>query len=523
MVKRRSMSSDHLTVSSDVGTGLVRICEADLAKLEKHLFQRYPNREWGTFFKFGYRHTSWGIVVCFVDGLWPGPGDLDRQTSLTTFNEKYSRRAFYESANADGLAIGVVHSHPVGCSVRPSDLDDDMDGYFADELTSFSGGRPYCSLIFERSESGLRFSGRIYDRGRWLPVISMVSVGETVNRWHSQLMPTSLNIVESPEESPTARLQSLMGAPSELRFRNSTVGVVGNSGTGSPIVSVLARARVGNFVVIDPQQFAPSNLERLHGSEWKHLLLDQTPFKAELMRDMIHRINPHANVVPLVGNVLHSNAIDELLRCDFVIGCTDSVHGRVALDELARHYLVPVIDVGVRMDGTNGKLNEQIVNVAAYRPGLPCAFCRENVDANVMTYELMSEAERSEKEAQATKAAARGIEVDQYWKGRPRQLHTVGYLTTSAGALVAGYVEGAISGSFVMPHPEFQFDISQPGFGFVVPPLKFISYCGCQSHLGWADAASPFKNVAIPSHWSRRAVLLPSHKDLAKVNSQESA
>ena len=169
MVTRRSMSSDRPNVSEDAGVALVRIREADLVQLEKHLFQRYPHREWGTFFRFGYRRTSWGIAICFVGGLWPRPGELDRQTELTTFHEEYSLRAFHESENADGLAIGVVHSHPVGCAVRPSDLDDDMDSYFANELVSFSDGRPYCSLIFERNERGLSFSGRVYDRGRWLP------------------------------------------------------------------------------------------------------------------------------------------------------------------------------------------------------------------------------------------------------------------------------------------------------------------------------------------------------------------
>ena len=205
----------------------------------------------------------------------------------------------------------------------------------------------------------------------------------------------------------------------------------------------------------------------------------------------------------------------QLVRCDFVLGCTDSVHGRVALDELARHYLVPSIDVGVRMDGANGKLTEQLVNLSAYRPGLPCAFCRGNVDPYVMNYELMSEIERCEKELQAAAAAARGVEADQYWKGRPRQLHTVGYLTTTAGSMVAGYVEGALAGSFAMPHPEFQFDVGQPNFGFVVPPLEQVGGCGCQSHIGWADAAIPYKNVAIPSHWSRRAILLPSRTSVA--------
>lgn len=523
MAARRRISSERPIFSKDAGTGIVRIRETDLERLEKHLFQRYPHREWGTFFRFGFRRTSWGIVICFVDGLWPRPGELDRQTALTTFHEDYSRHAFHESTNVDGLAIGVAHSHPVGCQVRPSELDDDMDGYFANELASFSGGRPYCSLIFERGDRGLSFSGRIYDRGQWLPVISMISVGDTVRRWRSQLMPAELSVVESSIESPTARLQSLLGAPSARRLRDSTIGVVGNSGTGSPAILVLARAGVGNFVVVDPQRLSPSNLERLQGSQWQHLLRDPLPYKTELMRDMIHSINPNASVVPLVGNVLHANVMDYLLRCDFILGCTDSVHGRVALDELARHYLVPVIDVGVRMDGADGKLVEQLVNLSAYRPGLPCAFCRGSVDPYVMSYELMSEVERCEKEEQAADAAERGVEADQYWKGRPRQLHTVGYLTTTTGAMVAGYVEGALTGSFEMPHHEFQFDMGQTKFGFVAPMLERQSSCGCQSHLGWADAARVFKNVSIPAHWSQRAVLLPSRAELTSVSSRESA
>lgn len=123
MVTRRSMISDCRIVSPDAGTALVRIRESDLVQLEKHLFQRYPFREWGTFFRFGYRRTPWGITVCFVDGLWPRAGELNRQTALTTFHEDYSRRAFHESENVDGLAVGVVHSHPTGCLVGPSDLD----------------------------------------------------------------------------------------------------------------------------------------------------------------------------------------------------------------------------------------------------------------------------------------------------------------------------------------------------------------------------------------------------------------
>src|SRR5271170_1126182 len=35
-------------------TGLFRITAADREKLQTLLFKRYPHREWGTFFRFGY-------------------------------------------------------------------------------------------------------------------------------------------------------------------------------------------------------------------------------------------------------------------------------------------------------------------------------------------------------------------------------------------------------------------------------------------------------------------------------------
>lgn len=522
MASRHRLNVERLNVSHEHGIGILRIRYEDLKMLEKHVFQRYPHREWGTFFRFGYRRTPWGIAICYVDGLWPGPGDLDRQSSLTKFDECYARRAFHESNRIDGLAVGVVHSHPMGCRVSPSELDDDMDRYFASEMTSFGRGAPYCSLILERSEVP-NFSGRIHDRGRWLPVESLICVGASVDRWRSQLRPEITGVLDSSHESPSARLQQVLGIGSEQRLSDATVGVVGNSGTGSPAIEVLARARVGRFVLVDPERLSRSNLERVHGSEWRHLASVPPPYKVELARDLILSINPQAEVIPLAGNILHANALDELVKCDFILGCTDSTHGRVALDEIARHYLVPVIDVGVRMNGSDGSVTEQLVNLSAFAPGLPCSFCRGAVDAYAMSYELMSECEREAKARYAEEAKATGINADQYWKGQPPQLHTVGYLTTTSGAMVAGYVLGALTGSFRIPHPEFQFDIGKPSLGFVAPPLEFYPDCSCRNQIGWGDAALLSKNVSLPPHWSRRAIRLPDRPNTTEVPFAETA
>jgi len=57
--------------SADGKVCLFRITGADRQKLLTLLFKRYPHREWGTFFRFGYRVTSWGIHVSFVDAIKP--------------------------------------------------------------------------------------------------------------------------------------------------------------------------------------------------------------------------------------------------------------------------------------------------------------------------------------------------------------------------------------------------------------------------------------------------------------------
>lgn len=508
MAVRRQLSG--LPLVEDNRSTILRIRCSDLARLEKHAFRRYPHREWGTFFQFGYRRTLWGLALSYVDGLWPHLDDLDRQVDLTRFRDQYSRRAFHQAA-AGPLAIGVVHSHPEGCHTWPSALDDDMDKYFARELSAFGGGIPYCSMIVQRSpDTGFTFTGRVFDRGEWLPVETLFAIGERIDRFTSEASEVAFDegATESDaSESARARLMAVLGQRSLERLRDATVGIVGCSGTGSPAIHVLARAGVRGFVLVDPERFATSNLERFHGSVWEDIS-QQPAYKVELMIRLIESINPNAHITALAGNVLHENAIDELLRCDVVMGCTDTHHGRATLSDLAQHYLLPSLDLGVLMEGKDGRVMSQLAEVTIYSPSLPCAFCSGRIDGTELGNELMPEEERLARQVEAEHAAARGADPDQYWRQRARQLHTVGYLTTMMGALGAGYVEGWLTAAFSLPHSWFQFDIGRERLGVVAPPRTRLDGCTCGHHVGWGDMARTYRNVARPAHWPCRALLL---------------
>jgi hypothetical protein len=483
---------------------LFRIMAADREELEKLLFKRYPSREWGTFFRFGYRITSWGIHITFVDALEPKAGDLKRTSGIVEFAPGYILRSQLALA-ATALGIGVVHSHPMGCSTYPSSLDDDMDGYFASEFALYGDRRPYVSLRVAKDEGGrFRFSGEVWLDSVRMAVTHIITVGTDLDRKAAEFDAAPKCTSSVPDKSIT-RVRELLGEENVARLKRSTTGIVGCSGTGSPAAHVLARAGVGRFVLVDPECFAPSNHERFHPSTWRDL--ERKQLKVELVRRMILDINPAAEVTMIRGNVIHESVLDALLRCDLVLGCTDSQHGRAALSDYATHYLLPCIDSAVLMRAKLGKLTEQVGEFARYMGDEPCAWCLGRINQNILWYELMHDEERERRKRAAAEAVQRGVDGEQYWGGEPPKELTVGYMTTTIGAMQAGYAEGWITGACQMPHQRFQFDLAMPLLGVVPADKARNPECSCCRTKGWSDQARADRSVSRPAHWPEAIIL----------------
>jgi len=483
---------------------LWRITEAEREKLFRMLFHRYPNSEWGTFFRFGYRRTRWGILVTWVDPLKPEAGDLDRHSPLVEFRPAYIRRAL-AALESDELGVGVIHSHPQGCAPVASSADDDMDHYFADEFERFGNGRPYASLIVARNaERKLSFSGRIFDRGEWLPVKKVLVSGEQLfseNAWAD-----SDRLSHEPEilnGTTQERLAQLLGTDAPRRLRHAVVGVIGCSGTGSPAIHLLARAEIGELVLVDPGRFKLSGHQRNHASRHADLTVKPGPWKIALASRLVQEVCPSTKVTGFVGDPLDEVVLDELLRCDLILGCSDSNYARAALGDIATHYLVPVLDLAVQMRAAHGILQEQVGEIALYAPGLPCPWCRGRVDVNGIRYETATEAERMFLADAAADAERRGVDGAQYWGGTPPPELTVGYLTTTVGAMGAGYAQNMLLGSAKLPHSRFQFDLGFSSLGVVSDERPPRQACACRRSIGRSDQARADRSVSRPSHWPK--------------------
>jgi molybdopterin/thiamine biosynthesis adenylyltransferase len=478
---------------------IIRITVPARQRLEALLFSRYPDEEWGTFFLFGTRETPEGMVITIVDLLEPQGDDLDSTTPIVRFTEPYSLRAALEKQRR-GLCVGVIHSHPEDCGVRPSPLDDDMDDYYNSYFPAFGKETAYFSIIFSKNSDGnLRFSGRGWNERMKYQLTEIVTVSdkeirrEAVEHQHSG--------IRSRDEY-RERFEEIYGADAAARLRQSRIAIIGTSGTGSPAAHVLARAGVTNFVLIDPEQIAKSNLERLHGSYDAHFASGdaQAPLKVVVVRDLIRAINPKANVTCIAGNILQPLARDYVVAADLIICCTDTNHSRTAISELAYRYLVPAIDVGVVFESKNGSVTGEIARLTFYSPGQPCAHCLQLVDPWRATVELMSEEEKNRRRLEAKEAELRGDNAGAYWKDIP-EIPTVGHFTSMAGALVASYAIGWLTGKFAPPHRYFEFNILAPRFDYEGYDAARRSNCYCETIIGYADQGAHASLISAPSHW----------------------
>ena len=479
-----------------IGRVVVRMSDPERQKLLRLVFSRYPKEEWATFVRFGWRDTGDTLVLTLAGIDAPHPGELDDRVDNVAIQEPYTLRTALH-AETHPLAVGVVHSHPEGRPPIPSLIDDDMDAYLADYLSGFAPGRPYVSLIASKIDNQVVFGGRVFHGGNWYPIARFPSDSEPVRTRHKDRL-------DAGELDTVARLAAAFGDEAARRLRDATVGVVGAGGTGSAAIEVLARAGVGRLIIVDPDHFEPSNLERVHGSRRRDV--DSPVSKSEIARRHVRAINERCEVVAVRGALPQELAIDKLVEADVVLGCTDQQHSRLALSDLVVRYLVRAIDCGVALEGSDGAVRGQIIQLLRWLPADPCAVCRNLVDPRRVSQELMSEQERRARRAAAQAANPGGTPDSAYWEDIP-QLNTVGYLTTTAGALAAGYAVGWITGRFDPPFERLQMNLAAHEFEVIAWEEQPSDHCVCRRVRGWGDQGSADAWVSPPEHWPPAVVL----------------
>jgi hypothetical protein len=266
--------------------------------------------------------------------------------------------ALLERADKRDLSVLKIHSH--AAYRQFSKIDDVADSALFPSLYGWLGSdRPLGSMIMM---SDGELIGRVCEPdGSFTPFESATVVGDDIKI--SFATEATADIPEYGE-----RIAQSFGKGTFELLRRMKIGVVGCSGTGSPVIEMLARNCVGALVLVDPDTVEERNLNRIlnTGSEDARV---RRP-KVEALKSAIERIGLGTQVEVFAKTIFERDVVEALADCDLLFGCMDSVDGRHLLNRLAAFYMIPYFDLGVKLeaDGTGG-VDQVCGSVHYLKPG----------------------------------------------------------------------------------------------------------------------------------------------------------
>ena len=124
----------------------------------------------------------------------------------------------------------------------------------------------------------------------------------------------------------------------QMKLKDSCVAVVGLGGIGGIAFELIARAGVGNFILIDKDRFEPSNLNRQILSSTKSLGKKKADIAAAKGKD----INPEVKI-KVYSSEFNENNANILKDADVVVDGLDNAVSRIILSRTARKYNISYV------------------------------------------------------------------------------------------------------------------------------------------------------------------------------------
>lgn len=363
-----------------------RIAAPQFNRLMAHLFPG-DRDEHGAVLMIGISHNKNGItlivrdVIIAKDGADYVPGKFGYRALTADFVARTVRRCAQEQ-----LGYLAVHCHHGDNQVAFSstDIDSHQRGYPA--LLDITNGGPVGALVFAQNA----VAGEIWTRKGVFALESMEVVGG--NRF--RLFPSPPKFALGHGLAQYNRQSLLFGDVGQTELQKAKIGIIGLGGAGSLLSEWLAHLGVGEIVGVDFDKVEPTNRPRLVGAtawdaqEW--LWKRRTPwlrrvgkclsnYKVHVAKRVALKANSRCRYTAIVGDITHRHVAEQLKDADYLFLCADSAQSRLVFNALIHQYLIPGIQVGVKVpvEATTGVVGD-VFSVA--RPVLPftgggCLLC----------------------------------------------------------------------------------------------------------------------------------------------------
>lgn len=242
----------------------------------------------------------------------------------------------YFRCETDGLELGFVHNHPSIEHPDFSTADDINERNILRGLSGCNGEKSFLvALVLKDGAWHARLRQGIRP-DKTLPVRHTSVVGDG-------MMLYGIAIPDEPTEI-LKRQEAAFGKPFNAMLRSLRVAVVGVGGTGSPTATLLARAGVGELILIDGDVLVKTNMNRVRGYRAEDIGYN----KAKSLKKFIDSLGLDVTV-SAIGNKLNESgeAVDALSSADVVFGCTDDQAGRDLMNQAMYYYAQAFIDIGL--------------------------------------------------------------------------------------------------------------------------------------------------------------------------------
>jgi molybdopterin/thiamine biosynthesis adenylyltransferase len=281
-----------------------------------------------------------------------------------------------------GLGLLAMHSHPMQDQAVQFSMSDDWGE--ERELQVFhdlgDGRWPLVSLVRGMEAVQAREWTFVGQAGSHERVDDLVIVGD---HWTRTPMGASSRVRTQKSEMHERQVLAL-GLRGQRDLQQATMAIVGVGGTGSACAEMLVRLGIGKLILIDDDKLENTNISRVFGST----LGDIGKAKVHVLKKWLTRINPKVDIdahpVNLVGNT------HLLKEADVVLGCTDTETSRALANQFACQYMRPLIDMGNRIDASEGKIRAASARMTFVAPGGPCMECFGNINHSTVQAENMS-------------------------------------------------------------------------------------------------------------------------------------
>ena len=222
-----------------------------------------------------------------------------------------------------------------------------------------------------------------------------------------------------------SRTEMLIGKESLKKLKNAKVAIFGVGGVGSFVVEGLVRAGIENFILIDNDIVAESNLNRQIIATTRTI----GKLKVEVAKERILEINPEANVeiYPEFFKPDSPEVFDNTVN--YIVDAIDTVTAKIELIIRANKLNIPIISCM----GTGNKLEPTLFEVTDIFKTSVCPL------AKVMRKELKARGIKKLKVVYSKEGPIK-LKEENFETAKKQTPGSISFVPSVAGLIIAGEV-----------------------------------------------------------------------------------